>query len=68
MNNENKKLSQNRKRRFERKIRKDDEVKTLLKKLKQKRGRKTIMIKLKIQKFCWLKLNMLLILINSNVL
>ena len=47
MNNENKKLSQNRKRRFERKIRKDDEVKTLLNKIETEKRKKNNIDKIK---------------------
>ena len=37
MNNENKKLSRNRKRRFERNIKKDDKMKSLLNEIKSKK-------------------------------
>ena len=40
MNNENKKISRNRKRRIERKIKMDDDMKSLLNKIKTEKKRK----------------------------
>ena len=66
INNENKKLSRNRKRRIERKIKMDDKMKTLLNKIKyQKKKKNNDKIKeLEIE----LVNNMLTILINYNLL
>ena len=63
------KLSRNRKRRIERRLKLDDNRKLLFRKLKQKRKRKVkTLIKLKIWKFYWLKLNVLKNLIIYNLL
>ena len=48
MNNENKKLSRNRKRRIERNIKMDDKIKSLLSKIESERKKIKLLIKLKI--------------------